>query len=262
LDRAASFDDLVAIMDRLREPGGCPWDREQTYATLRAYVLEEAYEVADAIDRGDLDALGEELGDLLLQVVFLSRLAKEDDRFSIDDVVRGISQKMVRRHPHVFGEEQADSADEVLRHWERIKKDEKRQDPNGDTSILSSVPRALPAMMKAMLLGTRASRVGFDWERASDVVAKVDEEMEELRVAVTAGDRDAARAELGDLFFALVNLARQLDLDPEESLERTNVKFRSRFRSIERQIARQGMTMEEAGTELMERLWGEAKKNE
>jgi len=262
MDRAAIFDDLVAIMDRLRGPGGCPWDREQTYATLRAYVLEEAYEVADAIDRNDLDALGEELGDLLLQVVFLSRLAKEEDRFTIDDVVRGISQKMVRRHPHVFGNEQADSADEVLRHWERIKKDEKSKDPNGDTSVLSSVPKALPAMMKAMLLGTRAARVGFDWEHGADVIDKVDEEMEELRVAVAAGDRDAARAELGDLFFVLVNLARKLDLDPEESLERTNGKFRSRFRSIEREVARQGMTMEEAGMELMERLWAEAKKTE
>jgi MazG family protein len=262
LDRAATFDDLVAIMDRLREPGGCPWDREQTYATLRAYVLEEAYEVADAIDRGDLDALGEELGDLLLQVVFLSRLAKEDDRFTIDDVVRGISQKMVRRHPHVFGEEQADTPDEVLRHWERIKKDEKKRDRNGDASVLSGVPKALPAMMKAMLLGTRAARVGFDWERATDVVDKVDEEMQELRVAVDAGDREAVRGELGDLFFALVNLARKLDLDPEESLERTNGKFRSRFRAMEREIARQGLTLERAGTELMERLWAEAKKDE
>jgi tetrapyrrole methylase family protein/MazG family protein len=262
MDRAASFDDLVAIMDRLRGPDGCPWDREQTYGTLRAYVLEEAYEVADAIDRNDLDALGEELGDLLLQVVFLSRLAKEDDRFTIDDVVRGIARKMVRRHPHVFGEEQADSADEVLRHWERIKKSEKNEDPNGDTSVLAGVPKALPSMMKAMLIGTRAARVGFDWERATEVIEKVDEELDELRVAVSAGDRDAARAELGDLLFSLVNLARKLDLDPEEALERTNGKFRSRFRRIEREIARQGMTVEEAGSELMERLWDEAKNAE
>ncbi len=259
--RAESFADLVGIMDRLRGPDGCPWDREQTFETLRAYVLEEGYEVAEAIDLRDLEALREELGDLLLQVVFLSRLAQEEGRFTIDDVVRGIAQKMVRRHPHVFGDAEADSADEVLVHWERIKRGEKKEGAN-DESVLAGVPKALPAMMKASLLGTRAARVGFDWERASDVVDKVEEELAELRAAVAADDREAARSEMGDLFFSLVNLARKLDLDPEESLERTNHKFRSRFRAVESEIARQGLTPEQAEPAMMERLWDEAKKAE
>jgi MazG family protein len=195
-------------------------------------------------------------------VVFLARLAEEDGRFRIDDVVSGISSKMVRRHPHVFGDEHAESAAEVLRHWERIKKEEKAAALNGDTSVLAGVPKALPAMMKAMLLGTRAARVGFDWDRAENVIDKVAEELDELRAAVASGDRASAADELGDLFFSLVNLARKLDLDPEESLEKTNGKFRSRFRRMEREIAREGLTLEEAGTERMERLWGEAKKAE
>ncbi len=261
MESAESFSELVAIMDRLRGPGGCPWDREQTYETLRTYVLEEGYEVAEAIDHRDLDALREELGDLLLQVVFLSRLAQEEGRFTIDDVVRGIAQKMVRRHPHVFGDAEADSPEEVLVHWERIKRDEKKEGATDD-SVLAGVPKALPAMMKAALLGTRAARVGFDWERASDVFDKVEEELGELRAAVAADDRDAVRGEMGDLFFSLVNLARKLDLDPEESLERTNHKFRSRFRAVESEIARRGLTPEQAKPELMERLWEEAKKTE
>ncbi|MDX1388544.1 MAG: nucleoside triphosphate pyrophosphohydrolase [Acidobacteriota bacterium] len=261
MERAESFADLVAIMDRLRDPGGCPWDREQTFESLRAYVLEEGYEVAEAIDLGDLDGLREELGDLLLQVVFLSRLAKEEGRFTIDDVVRGIAQKMVRRHPHVFGDAEAGSSEEVLVHWERIKRDEKKEG-EADDSVLAGVPKALPAMMKAALLGTRAARVGFDWKRASDVVDKVEEELRELREAVAADDREAARGEMGDLFFSLVNLARKLDLDPEESLERTNHKFRTRFRAVESEIGRRGLTLEQAEPALMERLWEEAKKAE
>jgi MazG family protein len=247
------FQRLVEIMDRLREPGGCPWDREQTYESLRSYLIEECYEVAEALDDGDAPGLREELGDLLLQIVFLSRLAKEDGEFTIDDVVSGIVDKMVRRHPHVFGEESADSPDEVLEHWERIK----RQD---EPSILAGIPRALPALLKAQRLGTKAARVGFDWPGPRQVMAKVDEEREELVAAMRRGDAEAVRAEVGDLLFAVVNLARHLDVDPEGALERTNLKFTRRFQWIERELPARGETLEGAGLERLERLWSEAKR--
>jgi tetrapyrrole methylase family protein/MazG family protein len=252
------FEKLVEIMDRLREPGGCPWDREQTYETLRSYLLEECYEVADAIDRRDMDDLREELGDLLFQIVFLSRIAKEEGRFNSEDVVRGIAEKMIRRHPHVFSNVSAETSEEVLRNWEEIKRQEK--EGKADGSLLAGVPRALPALLKAQRLGTKAARVGFDWEAPADVLEKIDEELGELREAVAAGDRVAARAELGDLLFSVVMLARHMDIDPEGALEKTNLKFTDRFTWIEEKLRSSGENVEDAGLERLEQLWREIKE--
>lgn len=268
MDSPQSFEELVRIMDRLREPGGCPWDREQTLSTLRGYLLEECYEVVEALDRSDLTALREELGDLLFQIVFLSRLANEAGRFTATDVVRGIGEKIIRRHPHVFGTARAESSEEVLRNWEEIKRREKEEkeekegvaEPErGERSLLSGVPRALPALLKAHRLGTKAARVGFDWKGPAQVIEKVDEEMAELRAAVESGDRTATREELGDLLFTLVMLSRHLEVDPEEALERANRKFQERFARVEAELARRGVRVQEAGLELMESLWRELK---
>jgi MazG family protein len=258
-----TFDALVAIMDRLRDPGGCPWDREQTYATLRGFLLEEAYEVAEAIDDGDPDHLREELGDLLFQVVFLSRLAKEQGRFDAADVIEGIATKMIRRHPHVFAEDSAEDAAEVLRRWEEIKKKEKAdagQAPRA--SLLDGLPRALPALVKAQRLGDKAARVGFDWPEAGAVIDKVHEELEELRSAVRAEDAGGAAEELGDLLFATAMLGRKLGVDPEAALEAANAKFRRRFEGVEQALRERGVPLEQAGLELMDRLWNETKRRE
>lgn len=264
MEETAGFAHLVAIMDRLRDPGGCPWDREQDYASLRGYLLEESYEVADALDRGDDQALREELGDLLFQIVFLSRIAKESGSFTVDDVIGGIADKMVRRHPHVFGSARADTSAQVLRNWEEIKRQEQEQAlPRGATrSLLDGVPAALPALLKAGRLGAKAARIGFDWERPIDVMDKADEEVAELRRAVAAGDRLAAREELGDLIFALAMLARKMEIDPETSLEQANLKFRRRFGWVESELARRGVNPEQAGLELLEELWRRAKDAE
>ncbi|HKQ60137.1 MAG TPA: nucleoside triphosphate pyrophosphohydrolase [Candidatus Polarisedimenticolaceae bacterium] len=257
--KPASFADLVALMDRLRGPDGCPWDREQTYATLRGYALEECYEVVEALDRGDPAALCEELGDLLFQIVFLARLAQEQDRFTIHDVIDSITTKMVRRHPHVFGAAVAETSEDVLRNWERIKREEKTATPAA-SSVLDGIPTALPALLKAQRLGTKAARIGFDWPGPAAVLQKVDEELSELREAVRRDDARAARDELGDLLFALAMLARHLRLDPDAALERTNRKFRRRFAWIEAELARDGRSAEQAGSEQLERLWSVAKR--
>jgi MazG family protein len=255
------FAGLVRLMDRLREPGGCPWDREQTYESLRGYLLEEAYEVAEALDQGDSRALGEELGDLLFQIVFLSRLAKEQGAFTIDDVVRTIAEKMVRRHPHVFGDVKAESSAQVLQNWEAIKREEKAASPRpAEASLLDGIPAALPALLKAQRLGSKAARVGFDWKEPQAVLAKTREELEELSQAVSQGDRDRVREELGDLLFVLAMLARHMEIDPEGALERANRKFRERFCWIEAELSRRGVPLEQAGLELLEQLWSQAKQ--
>ena len=258
MDASDRFETLLAIMDRLRDPGGCPWDREQTYATLRNYVLEEGYEVVDAIDRDDRGGLCEELGDLLFQVVFLSRLAKEEGAFTAADVVRGIAEKMVRRHPHVFGDAEADTAEDVLRAWEQIKRKEKP--PATAASVLAGIPTALPALLKAHRLGTKAARVGFDWEDPLQVLDKVEEEIRELRGAIAADARPAIADELGDVLFSLVMFGRRMGVDAEEALERTNRRFRSRFEAMEQELARRGIPVDEAGLELLDRLWNEVKE--
>jgi MazG family protein len=261
-----SFETLVKIMDRLREPDGCPWDREQDYETLRSYLIEECYEVADALDRADRADLREELGDLLFQIVFLSRLAKEEGAFVAADVVRGIAEKMIRRHPHVFGDATADTPAEVLRNWEEIKRQEKGIDggtkfAGGERpSVLDGIPVALPALLKAQRLGTKAARVGFDWERPRDVLDKIHEELDELRRAVHGEDRSAVREELGDLLFSIVMLARKLDVDPEGALEQTNLKFTRRFTWIEQELDKQDKLVQDEDVETLEQLWQASKR--
>jgi len=258
---ARTFEDLVAIMNRLREPGGCPWDREQTYATLRGYMIEECYEVVDALDRADLPALCEELGDLLFQIVFLARLAREDGAFAAADVVEGIAAKMVRRHPHVFGEARVADAAEVLVRWEEIKKVEKALAGKAAAaaSVLAGIPPALPALVKAQRLGTKAARVGFDWRDDEDVLAKLDEETAELRRAVASRDGASVREEIGDALFTIAMLARRFDVDADEALAAANAKFRARFVHVEEELRRRDIPIEDAGLALMDRLWNEAK---
>ncbi len=257
------FETLVWIMDRLRDPDeGCPWDREQDYASLRGYLLEECYEVAEALDRQDLPALREELGDLLFQIVFLSRLAQEERAFTAADVVRGISEKMIRRHPHVFGSATAETADDVLRAWEEIKRREKRGRSGGPPkSVLDGIPRALPALLKAQRLGTKAARVGFDWPDDSGVLDKLREELDELREALQSPDEARADEEIGDLLFTVVMLARRRGVDAERALEAANRKFVERFRHIEDELARRGVPLEQAGAELLNEIWDAAKRD-
>jgi MazG family protein len=264
MDESEGFERLVAIMDRLRGPDGCPWDREQTWHSLRRFLLEECYEVADALDRRDLRDLREELGDLLFQIVFLARLAKEAGAFTVADVVGGIAEKMVRRHPHVFGDDRAETSDEVLRRWEEIKRDEKSDADvhagTGRSSILDGIPRALPALMKAQQMGARAARVGFEWTSETEIVDKIEEELDELRAAVRSGGRPEIEEELGDFLFGTVMLARRLHIDPEAALERANAKFRARFTRMEDELDRRGVPVEDAGLDLMDRIWNEGKR--
>lgn len=226
-----TFPALVALMQRLLAPDGCPWDREQDFASLRQYVLEEACEVIDAVDAGDRDALREELGDLALQVVFLSELARREASFGPDDVIREVVDKLVRRHPHVFGEASAETSSEVLRNWEAIKAEEKRLRP-----LLDNIPRSLPALLGAQKMSDRVARVGFDWPDARGSRQKVAEELGELDEAVQSGERDAIEHELGDLLFALVNFARHHGLNAEQCLRKSNDRFRRRFDHVERRV--------------------------
>ena len=225
---------LVGVMRRLLGPGGCPWDREQTLESLRKYVLEEACEVIDAIESRNRADLREELGDLILQVVFQAELARNENSFAIDDVIAAIIDKLVHRHPHVFGNMSAEDADEVLRNWEKIKAEEKRK--KGKTGILSGVPRSLPALTRAQRIGEKVARVGFDWEDQKGSRAKVTEEIGELDHAIEKGDKEAIEEELGDALFALVNLARHVDVDAEGALRRTIDKFTKRFQHVEKRV--------------------------
>jgi MazG family protein len=253
------FEGLLALMARLRAPGGCPWDREQTLETLRPYLIEEAYEALDAIEREDWAHLPEELGDVLLQVVFQAQIAREASLFTIDDVVDAISQKLVRRHPHVFGEESIDTAGRVVKRWEEIKAEEKAAKQEGEASILDGTPRHQPALLEAFDMGKRAARKGFDWSSYEDLIAKLHEEAEELAAERESGDRDALEDEVGDLLFMAVNIARFLEVNPELALKRANRKFRERFGYIERELRAQGRTLEESSLEEMEQLWQRAK---
>jgi MazG family protein len=256
---AAAFARLTALMARLRAPqGGCPWDLEQTFDTIAPYTLEEAYEVADAVARRDLGALREELGDLLFQVAFHSRLAEEQREFAFADVARGLVDKMVRRHPHVFGGEAVGDAALQTTLWEDQKAREKAA--RGHTSALDDIPLSLPALARAAKLGRRASRVGFDWPDTSGVLAKIIEEVDELQVAVASGVATDTEAELGDVLFAVVNLARHLGVDPEAALRGTNQRFEQRFRGVEQKLAAQGLTVAEAGLERANAAWDEVKR--
>ena len=252
------FERLKAIMRRLRAPGGCPWDREQTFESLKTYLLEETYEVIEAIDKKDHDQLREELGDLLLQIVFQSQIATEENLFTIDDVAEHISNKLIRRHPHVFGSAQASTADEVLRNWEFLKKEEREK--RGGGSILQGIPKALPALTKARRIGEKVSRVGFDWESPRDVIPKIREELTELQQALEEGKKEAIESEMGDLLFSISNLSRHLGIDPESALQGANHKFISRFKYIENSLKKERTDLEDASPKEMEKLWEESKE--
>jgi nucleoside triphosphate diphosphatase len=265
---------LIDIMAALRTPGsGCPWDLEQSFATIAPYTIEEAYEVADAIVRGDLDDLRDELGDLLLQVVFHARMAQEQGAFDFGDVVQTLTEKLVRRHPHVFGDARGLTPKAVEGLWERIKAQEREQKQEraqkspgraheGAAGALAGVPVGLPALTRALKLQAKAGKVGFDWNDPLAVLAKIREEADEIEAELAAGSRAAAGAELGDLLFAVVNLARHLDVDPEATLRAANRKFEQRFAAIERALANRGKTPQAATLEEMEALWNAAKASE
>jgi tetrapyrrole methylase family protein/MazG family protein len=258
-DAASAIEKLLGIMDKLRDPGGCPWDREQTLRTLTPYLLEEAHEVIEAIESGDVDNHREELGDLLFQVVFQSRIARENGQFDFGDVCDAIVDKLTRRHPHVFGEVTVSGSGEVIKNWERIKADE-RKAKGQERSAIGGVPVALPALVRADRLTEKASAVGFDWPDAKSVVAKIREELEELLEAMDGGDRKRIESELGDLLFATANLGRFLKVHPEEALRGTLRRFESRFHYIEEQLQVRGKSPRESNLAEMDALWEEAKK--
>jgi MazG family protein len=257
----SAIDRLLSIMSRLRDPErGCPWDLEQDFHTIAPYTIEEAYEVADAIERGDLDDLRGELGDLLFQVVFHAQLAKERGAFEFDDVVNAICDKMERRHPHVFGDAVVDSAAAQTVAWEEQKRRERAADPARE-SVLADVPLSLPALTRANKLGKRAAQVGFEWSDVSGALDKVAEELGELQREIAAGaQHPALEDELGDVLFTIVNVARYLKVDPEAALRRTNAKFERRFGYIEQRLKAQGKRIENTSLEEMDALWEEGKK--
>jgi tetrapyrrole methylase family protein / MazG family protein len=273
LSAGAWFEKLVAVQARLRAPKGCPWDREQTHQTLRTYLIEEAYEVLDALESRNDAKFAEEMGDLLLQIVFHSQIASEENRFTVSDVIREIHDKMIRRHPHVFGAIRAKDSTEVLRNWEQIKAEERRSDatqaqPNGqlaaakETSLLDGVSHGLPATLQGFQLTRKAGRIGFDWENAAGVFEKLNEEAEEVKTALKNNDPQKVEEELGDLLFAAVNLARFLKVDPEIALSRANAKFSQRFRAMERLAREGGREFKDLPREEMEALWDATKLSE
>lgn len=258
---AEGMQSLLEVMRRLRDPvGGCPWDKEQTFETIAPYTIEESYEVADAIQRQDMRDLKEELGDLLFQVVFHARLAEEQGLFDFNDVAAGMSEKLIRRHPHVFGDAGHRDADEQTVAWEVTKAQERKA--KNKTGILDDVPIGLPALTRAAKLTKRAARVGFDWPSVHEVVDKLDEETQELKAELAQGDLAKAREELGDILFVLANLARKLDVEPEDALRLTNRKFVRRFQSIEAALADRGRTPDQSNLEEMDALWNAAKSTE
>ncbi len=256
------LDELRDIIARLRAPDGCPWDREQTLDTLKPFVIEEAYELLDAIDAGDPEKHCEELGDLLLQIFLQSQIRSEQQRFTIDDVARRLCEKIVRRHPHVFGDHDACDSAAVLRNWAAIKADEKKDAGRTErVSALGSVPRALPSLQKAQQVQTRAARVGFDWTEIHDVMAKIDEEVSELKQALASGDESRIKDETGDLLFSIVNLSRFCRISAEEALETMIARFIKRFHAVEDTIRHQGRTMTECSAAELDVAWESAKRN-
>ncbi|WP_151995031.1 nucleoside triphosphate pyrophosphohydrolase [Buttiauxella massiliensis] len=257
------IDRLLSIMKRLRDPGtGCPWDKEQTFATIAPYTLEETYEVLDAINRKDFDDLRGELGDLLFQVVFYAQMAQEEGRFNFDDICKAISDKLERRHPHIFADGTAENSTEVLERWEQIKSDERAE--KAQHSALDDIPHALPALMRAHKIQKRCSTVGFDWTTLGPVLDKVYEEIDEVMFEAKQVVVDEAKLEeeVGDLLFATVNLARHLGAKAETALQKANIKFERRFRQVEEIIAARGLTMTGVDLEIMEEVWQEVKRQE
>jgi nucleoside triphosphate diphosphatase len=260
LTAGGKFQRLVDIMARLRAPGGCPWDREQTFDTIKPFLLEETYEVMDAIDARDWKELAGELGDLLLQAVFFSQMASEERHFRIDDALDAINAKLIRRHPHVFGDQTAHTEGDVRKIWSEVKAEERKEKSESETTLLGSVPRSLPALVEAQQIASRAAQAGFDWENAEQVLEKLNEELAEFDAARRSGSTADLEDELGDLLFVLVNLARFVKVDPEQALRRTNAKFRRRFGYVEQKLAERGKQPAGASLDEMEALWQEAKK--
>jgi nucleoside triphosphate diphosphatase len=254
------FQRLVDIMAKLRAPGGCPWDREQTFDTIKPFLLEETYEVMDAIDARDWKELAGELGDLLLQAVFFSQMASEENLFRIDDAIDAINAKLIRRHPHVFGDQTAHTEGDVRKIWSEVKAAERKDKPEAGTTLLGSVPRSLPALVEAQQIASRAAQAGFDWENADQVLEKLDEELDEFAAARRSASSAELEDEMGDLLFVLVNLARFVKVDPEQALRRTNAKFRRRFGYVEAKLAERGKRPADSTLDEMEALWQEAKR--
>jgi tetrapyrrole methylase family protein/MazG family protein/ATP diphosphatase len=258
-DAGRAFQKLVDIMARLRGPDGCPWDREQTLESLRPFVLEETYEVLEAIDRGNHEALLGEIGDFLFEGVFLAQIEADEGRFTVADSLRAIAEKLIRRHPHVFGGvKEVDTPGKVLEQWEQIKARE-QQDAGARKAVLGSLPKTLPALLGAHEIGTRVAAVGFDWARAQDVVGKIEEEVGELRRAVEGEGRERVAEEMGDLLFAVANLARKLGVEPESALRMANAKFCARFAALERHFESHGRSVHDATLEEMEEVWSKVK---
>ena len=253
------FQRLIEIMARLRAPDGCPWDREQTLDSIKPYTLEETYEVLDAIDRRDWNELSEELGDFMLQAVFYAQMAAEEGLFAVGDALDAINRKLIRRHPHVFGEQSAETPGDVKRIWGQVKAEEKKDKGREQDGLLAAVPRALPALVEAQQISSRAAGAGFDWENAEQVLDKLHEELGEFHEARRRASQPELEDELGDLLFVLVNLVRFVKVDPEQALRRTNAKFRRRFEYIERKLAERGRKLEDSNIGEMEALWQEAK---
>lgn len=249
------FSRLVKIIEKLRAPDGCPWDREQTLFSLRDQLIEETFELVEAIDNKDIENIREELGDLLLHVIMHSVIAAEDNLFTLTDVMKTISEKLIRRHPHVFGGEKTDSVDDVLVNWEKIKSKEKKD----RKYILDGIPKGLPSIQKAYKLQEKARKVGFDWESGEDCLRKVEEEFTEFKQAIKLKDVNEIEEEMGDLLFSILNLSRFLNINADSALQKTNEKFKSRFRFIEDELAKNGISFEEASIELLERYWQKAK---
>jgi len=246
-------------MTTLRGPDGCPWDRKQTLASLKPFIIEESYEVVDAIDNDDRAALAEELGDFLLQAVFVAELTREEGSFDIYDAVTAIHDKLVHRHPHVFGDVEASDAEQVLVNWEKLKNEERKAE---NKSVLAGVPQSLPALLKASRLTEKAARVGFDWRRTEDVFEKLDEEIGELREAIGSGDAAQIHDEIGDLLFTIANIARKLNVNAEEALQSSNRKFSRRFESMESAVRAGGQNLDQLTLEQMDALWNDAKAAE
>ena len=254
-----SFDELVGIMKLLRSENGCPWDKEQTHESLKKYLIEETYEVLETIDLNDKKHLSEELGDLLLQIIFHSRIAEEEGTFDIQDVITGISKKMISRHTHIFGSDKADTAEEVLVNWEAIKKKEKGQE--NQTTVLKSVPANLPALMRSFKVQQKAAQVGFDWDDIEEVFKKVDEEINELKEVYKSEDMKKITDELGDVLFSIVNLSRFLRIQPELALTGTINKFINRFEYVEKESIKAGKQLENMSLEELDELWNKAKRH-
>lgn len=249
-------------MARLRGPGGCPWDREQSFETIKPYLLEETYEVMDAIDARDWKELAEELGDLMLQAVFFAQMASEAGHFRIEDSLDAINDKLIRRHPHIFGDSEARTSDDVKKRWEAIKQEEKQAKREAPKLLLESVSRSTPALVEAQQISSRAAHAGFDWENVDQVLRKLEEELSELASARAAGEHDHIESEIGDILFVIVNIARFLKVDPEQALRKSNGKFRHRFAHVERELLERGKQLADSNIEEMEELWQEAKRAE